>query len=375
VVAHLERVDDEHATSARRSASSLRIVIQRSRSSAGLRRMPAVSTSTNGRPPNSKRDVDRVAGGARLVGDDHPLLAEQRVDDARLAHVGRPTIATRTAPSSAVSSPRGPGQRLLQGREQLPRAAVVLGAGGEDLAEAEAVGLEHRRLLLVARVVELGGDQPHGLGHRAQPGGHLVVARVDAVAAVDAEQHDVDVLEGALDLRLDVALPAVARPEAAGVEQLDLAARVERHDALLDVAGDPGAVVDQRLAAPEQAVEQARLADVRASDERDPSQDGPPAVIRAPFAQAGRACAACRPPAPRSGARRPPRRRPRGRRRRRRAPRRARPPRRRTSSPWTLRTARPPPPGTSCRASRPRRGAGRGRARRLSCQRMRPSSA
>ena len=51
------------------------------------RRIPAVSISTTSLRPHARRRVDGVAGRARDLRDDRPLLAEQRVEQARLADV------------------------------------------------------------------------------------------------------------------------------------------------------------------------------------------------------------------------------------------------------------------------------------------------
>ncbi len=66
-------------------------------------------------------EVDRVARRARLVEGDHPLLAEQRVDQRRLADVGPPDDRHLDA--------RG----TVAGRRALPRAA---GAGAGTQASA-----------------------------------------------------------------------------------------------------------------------------------------------------------------------------------------------------------------------------------------------
>src|SRR5690606_40397119 len=78
--------------------------------------------------------------------------------------------------------------------------------------------LEVLGALLVTRVVDLRRDEEHGLAELPQPLGDLLVAGREALAPVDGEQDQVDVPDGGLDPLLDRPLPAVAGPQAAGVE-------------------------------------------------------------------------------------------------------------------------------------------------------------
>lgn len=110
--------------------------------------------------------------------------------------------------------------------------------------------------------------------------GDLLVEVHDAVLDVRDENQHVGVLHGDLDLIGDPAVPdvdlaAFARqhPEPARVDELKAAdaARKRRHDA---VAGHAGHLMHDRNPPSDDRVEQRRLPDVRAADDRDGRQRG-----------------------------------------------------------------------------------------------------
>jgi hypothetical protein len=122
VVAHLERVDDQH-----RDVGATQGLLAADRHPA-LEVLGGLAADAGGvdederTAPELEADVDRVARGARLVGDDDPLLAEQRVDDARLAHVG--PAHDGDADGALVGGRRRPRDRAAappRGRRAAPR--------------------------------------------------------------------------------------------------------------------------------------------------------------------------------------------------------------------------------------------------------------
>ena len=129
---------------------------------------PAVSTSTNVASVALEHRVDRVARRARDLRDDHALLAEQRVQQRRLADVRAAEdgdadrvladLGPRSAPSSrAARRPRRAGRRCRA------RAAPRAGPGRRGRAGGTRA---HR--VLARRVVELVREQQHRLVRAAQ---------------------------------------------------------------------------------------------------------------------------------------------------------------------------------------------------------------
>ncbi len=145
----------------------------------------------------------------------------------------------------------------------------MLGGDGDRLAESEAprVGGEIRELGDVELV-----DREHDGDTRApQEVGHRLVQGRHPCPPVDEEDCDVGLVRREERLaRHDLGeILLGVRHEPAGVGQHDRVA-VEAAIPLETVARDARAVVHDCLTPPEQAVEQARLAHVRAADERDP---------------------------------------------------------------------------------------------------------
>ena len=123
---------------------------------------------------------------------------------------------------------------------------------------------------LVRQIVGLVDDEqqrPFGL---AQILGDLEVHRVDARLDIHDEQQHVAIGDGLLHLRPNRAAHRVrrSRDQPAGVDQPEPPA-VPLCGREMTVAGDAGLRVDDRLAPPDDAIEQGRLADVGATDDGD----------------------------------------------------------------------------------------------------------
>ena len=105
-----------------------------------LRRMPAVSTSTYGRPRVLEGGVDRVARRAGLGVDQHALGADHRVDQRRLADVGpaddgqvHRVVRRGHAPGRAARGRgRPPASRPRRGRARPRRARARRSRAGRD---------------------------------------------------------------------------------------------------------------------------------------------------------------------------------------------------------------------------------------------------
>ena len=168
-----------------------------------LRRRPAVSTRMNVRPlcSSTVSVVSRVVPGTSC--DDRALLAEQLVEERRLADV-RPA-EDRDADRVVVGhdAARDAGQAVEHLVEQVAGVRAVQRRDRERVAEAEAVQLERERRL--RRVVDLVREQQHVLLRLAQDLRELLVARRDAGARVDDEQHEVGLGDRGARLLRDLA--------------------------------------------------------------------------------------------------------------------------------------------------------------------------
>ena len=118
-----------------------------------------------GRLPAHEHGVDGVARRPRLVGDDDPLVADERVHEARLADV-RP--AEHRDPDRLLSDLGRPFARERRDDlvEEVARAGPVERRDGYRVTQAQRVELE--RLRIAARVVDLVRDDDHRLAGAAQ---------------------------------------------------------------------------------------------------------------------------------------------------------------------------------------------------------------
>ena len=160
------------------------------------------------------------------------------------------------------------GQVLGDRVEKLVDASSVLGRDGLWIAETEAKELEGElRLLRPVDLVDHADDRLAALGKQPR---NLHIGRRHARAAVDDEHDDTSLCNGAQALLAHAALKLrfAFDLEAAGVDHGELPPgpfRVREQP----VAGHPGLVVHERLAASDDAVEERRLADVRPADDGD----------------------------------------------------------------------------------------------------------
>ena len=190
--------------------------------------MPAVSTSSIVAAVDLDRRVDRVARGAGDLGDDHPLAAEEGVDEARLADVGAPDDRQADDVVGLVLVVVALGQQLDEPVEQVAGAEALGGGDRQRLAEAEAVEVVGERE--VVRRVDLVGRDHHGEPAAAQDVGDLLVARPHAGAGVDDEQRHLGVGQrlARLVLDRDGERVLVVEVDAAGVDQREAARRSSR---------------------------------------------------------------------------------------------------------------------------------------------------
>ena len=214
-----------------------------------------------------QRHVDRVAGGARDVGDDHPLLAEEAVDERGLADV-RPADDAPGARCRRRARVIARRQQLDDAVEQVARAEALRRGDRHRLAQAEPMELARQRQLSDAVALVRGDDRRQR--RAAQQVGHLLIARAHARARVDDQHRDLRVGHARPRLVADRAGERilVLEVDAAGVDQRE-AAPVPLAVELLAVARHARALVHDRLAGAREAVDQRGLADVRIADDGD----------------------------------------------------------------------------------------------------------
>jgi hypothetical protein len=205
--------------------------------------------------------VDRVPRRAGHLGDDHALLSENRVQQARLADV---RSAENRDPDRLLADLgwAGAWEASHDGVEQVACAVAVQRGKRDRVAEAEAVELERRRL--PGRVVDLVREQKHRLVRLPEDLGDLLVAGRDPDLRVDDEEDEIGLLHGRARLVGDRAgdRRGVGDVDSAGVDQPELGAG-PLTDELLAVPGDAGGLVHNRGAGGGQSVDERRLADVR----------------------------------------------------------------------------------------------------------------
>ena len=220
-------------------------------------------------------DRDGVAGDPGLRAGQHPVLADQAIDQGRFASV-------RTADDR--DGDRFVGclgffivfrQRQGQhGGVEIRHALAMLSRDGDGFAQAQAERLQHtgfRRLTL-----GLVGRDDHRPALAPQHIGEDQVARRHALPRIDDEQRQIRLIDRQLSLHAHARLQALVGDvlKAGGVDQLQVQIAQPSH-AKPPVAGHPRLVIDNRQLLAGQPVEQRGFADVRPPDDCDPERQGP----------------------------------------------------------------------------------------------------
>ena len=211
--------------------------------------------------------VDRVARRSGDVGDDRPLLADELVEERRLADV-RPA-EDRDANLVVRDRPlRLGGEPLEDLVEQVARVGAVQAGQRERVAEAERVELDGQ--VVARRVVDLVRQHQDRLLGAPQDVGELLVAGRDAGLGVDDEQHEVGLADRGARLDGDLLRhrARVGDVDAARVDQQEALA-VPLADERLAIARRALLGVDDRGARGGEPVDQRRLPDVREAHDRD----------------------------------------------------------------------------------------------------------
>ncbi len=203
--------------------------------------------------------------------DDHPLAADELVEERRLADVRPPEDRDpdRLGADRDLARARQARDDLV---EQVAGAVSVQSRERPRLAEPERV--EDGRVGVAARIVDLVREHDHRPLGVAEDDGELLVARRDAGAGIDDEQHQVGLVDRGLRLLGDLGAEHAALDlvDTAGVDEAEPGAGpLAEH--LLAVARHARGLVDDGGAALREPVDQGRLADVREADDRDGACD------------------------------------------------------------------------------------------------------
>ena len=220
-----------------------------------------------------------IAGGARLGAGQQPLLAEQLVDQRRLAGVGPADDGDANGPRCGFlfgdvlvgglflvldGRRHQRGQRVVE----LAHALAVLGGNLHGIAQAQRVGFHCADLAVLA--LGLVGDQHHRLVGAAGEIGEGAVVRRQPHARVDHEHQGIGLRDRGLGLllhpRRQRAFGALIEPGGIDDGEGEI---VEPGLAFPTIAGDAGKIVDQRKLLSNQAVEQRRPADIGPADDGD----------------------------------------------------------------------------------------------------------
>ena len=209
------------------------------------------------------RGVDGVAGGAGLVGHDHPVLSQDAVGQAGLAHVG----AANDGDRDAVLLHHGLAEIQMgaDGIQQVAGAVAVDGRDGHDFLKTQVVELVQLHGSL-ADIVALVDGQDDRLVAAAEHVGHVLVGGGQAVADIHHHDDAVGGVDGDLCLLPHVGQDALGglRLDAAGGHQQEIVAvpLAVGKDA---VAGDAGGILDDGQTLAAQFIEQGGFAHVGAA--------------------------------------------------------------------------------------------------------------
>ena len=228
------------------------------------------------RPRHLQIDGDRVARDAGLRPGQKPILAEQVIDQRRLAGIGPADNGDADRLSFRIGIGRhgflALRRRLRQRRPQrvvkIGQAFAMFGADRDRLAEPERKGFENPRRAGAA--FALIRHQDGGLARAAHQLGEGAIGTDRAGAGIDDKEHGIGLRNRRRRLRLHPARQAVAFGvfEAGGVDDRERQI-AERAFTLAAVPRHARLIVDQRQTTADQPIEQRRFADIGPADNRD----------------------------------------------------------------------------------------------------------
>ncbi len=224
-------------------------------------------------------DRDGVARGAGLRRGEQPLLADQPVDQSRLAGIRAPDDGDADRMRARRLGRRFDlrcgvfGQCRAQRVVEIGQALVVLGGNRDRIAEAERVGVEPPAF--AGGAFHLVGDQHDRLARLADELCEYAIDAGRTAARIDHEKYRIGLRHGSLSLRAHATGEALGRRflKSRGIDHGEIKI-AEPGLAFAAVARHARAVVDQRHAPADQPVEQSRLADIGAADDGDGEAHG-----------------------------------------------------------------------------------------------------
>ena len=214
------------------------------------------------------RRVDRVAGGAGDFGDDHAVVAEEGVDQGRLADIRpadhrEPDDVLFVCPAFVVG-----GQQFDETVEQVAGAEALGGGDAHRLAEPEAVEVVRERdrfgpsILLAATTI---GRLPRRRMSAISWSPGRRPARASTTSSATCASASAALAWSWIETASG---SSSSRSTPPGVDQREVAA-VPVGRELLAVARDARSFVHDRFAALGEAVDEGRFADVRIADDGD----------------------------------------------------------------------------------------------------------
>ncbi len=214
-------------------------------------------------------EIDRVARRPRLVECDHALLAEERVDERRLADIGSPDDRNLDRPGvPPARSTRASWAARVKAQVRL--AAVTLSPCAEEIGcgSPSPSSKNSAAARSGARPSALLAASTTGRPERRSTSAIDLSPAVSPLPRVDQEDDDVRLGDRLQRLLRHFVQDPVLRDglEAAGVDD-DERCIADATAAVVPVARQPREIGDQRRAGAGKSIEQRRLADVRATDE------------------------------------------------------------------------------------------------------------
>ena len=222
-------------------------------------------------------DRNRIARGARHIGGDHPVFAQQAVDQGGLADIGaaddRQAQAVRLGRFHVVAGFIRLRQMLVNPFQHGIQSTLVCSGYRNRFAQAEACEFGHGFVRIGS--VDLVDQQQHWFAAAAQLRQDRFIQRQRALLGIDHEQNQARLFDRGLRLaRGETSQALFVIADAAGIHQQERLALDPPADAVMTVAGDAGLVVHQRIAGAGEGVEKGRFADVGPANQGDQWQHG-----------------------------------------------------------------------------------------------------
>ncbi len=217
----------------------------------------------------AEQGVHRITGSAGNGRYDHPVLAEQQVDQGRFADIGAPE---KSEPDGIVRQVEG-GRLLRQGIDQAVhqgrKTVIMLRRDDPERRHTEFVK-RRQQFLLLLRPVDLVDHIEGFFADPAQQFDHFVIGRQHPLLAIQQKKNDIGLVDGGHCLAADGGDHFIGRivVDAAGVDQ-DKRPVSPEDPLVVTISGHARGRVDDGFARSGNPVEQGRLADIGPADQGD----------------------------------------------------------------------------------------------------------